>query len=107
LSKILFPAPEIAHGILILIKKTPITLNELIKKHGLQNKVQTSQINPTHLTVFLFPTAYDENCRSAIAAGRRKPPPKKTRNVKNSAGRMGGNPYDPLTTTNLSGVDHG
>jgi hypothetical protein len=26
---------------------------------------------------------------------------------KKDAGRMGGNPYDPLTTTNFETVDHG
>jgi hypothetical protein len=32
---------------------------------------------------------------------------RKIHDAKNSAGRMGWNPYDPLTTTNLRGVDHG
>jgi hypothetical protein len=32
---------------------------------------------------------------------KENPPPQK------SAGRMGWNPHDPLTTINLEGVDHG
>ena len=35
-----------------------------------------------------------------------KSPPGKSASPK-SAGRMGSNPHDPLTTINLNGVDHG
>jgi hypothetical protein len=35
------------------------------------------------------------------------PRPEKTRTPKTNAGRMGSNPYDPLTTTNYWRVDHG
>jgi hypothetical protein len=40
---------------------------------------------------------------------RRRHPPSAAENPQgeSSAGRMGGNPCDPLTTTNFEGVDHG
>jgi hypothetical protein len=68
-----FPLPETGSCIFALSPKARMTPNELIKNHGLQNKVQYPQINPTHLTDLLSATSYDENLRSAIAAGRRKP----------------------------------
>lgn len=96
-----------ALGIFNLIPKSANNVLRTNRSHGLQNKVHPLQINPTRLTDFIPLPPYNKNRRSAPAVGRRKPPLKEILKTKTSAGRMGCNPYDPLTTTNFEGVDHG
>jgi hypothetical protein len=64
------------------------------QKHGLQSNVLSLQI--------FSPRLFNMESADGISPSTGENP-----QAKSSAGRMGGNPYDPLTTTNSRRVDHG